>query len=107
MTDLRLSAKPPAEVSGGQLIIPARWQDEKLVLEGLTGFSRTVTRRICQEAAAISSPGSTDPIRLPSVPDVAADTVVIAIISGDDSVEDLRRAIDGGWIGGEKRRDLK
>lgn len=93
MTDLRLSAKAPAEVSGQQLIVPASWRDDSLVLQQLGGFSRQLSRRLTAAATALSTPGSTDPIRLPGDPDLAADTVVIAVATEADAPEQLRRAI--------------
>ena len=93
MTDLRLTAKAPAEVAGQQLIVPAQWRDETLALHRFAGFGRALARRLTAAGAAISTPGSTDPIRLPADPDLSADTVVLAIVTEDDSPEQLRRAV--------------
>ncbi len=93
MTPLRLMAKAPAETAGTVLVVPGHWREKRLVISPLAGFSSALTRRLISAAATVADPGSSEPIRLPSDPDVKATSTVIAVVTKEGSDESLRQAL--------------
>lgn len=93
MTELRLATAAPADTPGDLLVLPARWRDQKLVLLPGSGLKPAMAKQIAASATAVSSPGATDPLRIPAPAGVKASVVTVAVAANDTDDEQVRRAV--------------